>query len=278
MEKACNSPTFGRFLRFWRQVHRISQEELAHRVSSSPRHISRLENGSSRPSENLIEDIARSMHLGERDRNHLRIAAGYSPSQQHIDFHSLDFKWLRKAMLLTLRAMDPYPTSLTDSSGTLLMVNRAWVGFYRATLPAVELDTVSNHFDFLFSRKGVGNMLSGWEDTLSMIVMSLTQEAMFNPSTDRHAVLEKLVNNPTVPDDWAQRAARLEPMTSFRVQADYGGILHRFYSVSQIVGALGPTAYVSEPKLTISTLYPEDETLDMSALVDNDFTHPLLAY
>lgn len=273
-----NTPVFGRFLRFWRQVHKVSQEELAARVHSSPRHISRLENGSSRPGENLIEDIAQALEMGERDRNHLRLAAGYSPRQRHIDFHAAEFKWLRKAMLLTLRAMDPYPASLMDSAGTLLMVNRAWVGFYRATLPAVALDRVNNHFDFLFSRQGAGHMLSGWEDTLSMIVMSLTQEAMLNPSADRHAVLDKLLGNPTVPRDWAQRAARLEPMASFRVQADYGGALRRFYSVSQIVGALGPTAYASEPKLTISTLYPEDETLDMSALLESEATHPLLLY
>lgn len=278
MAEACNTPTFGRFLRFWRQVHKLSQEELAHRINSSPRHISRVENGSSRPSESLIEDIAQALNMGERDRNHLRIAAGYSPRQRQIDFHAAEFKWLRKAMLLTLRAMDPYPSSLMDSSGTLLMVNRAWVGFYRASLPTVDLDKVTNHFDFLFSRQGAGNMLSGWEDTLSMIVMSLTQDALFNPSAERQAALETLANSPTVPDDWARRAAKLEPMASFRVQADYCGALRRFYSVSQIVGALGPTAYASEPKLTVSTLYPEDDRLDMSGLVANDLSHPLLGY
>lgn len=271
-------PTFGRFLRFWRGVHKFSQEELSHRLNSSPRHISRLENGSSRPSEAMIEDIAEAMQMGDRDRNHLRIAAGYSPQQQRIDFHATEFKWLRKAMLLTLRAMDPYPTTLMDSSGTILMVNRAWVGFYSATIPAAQLDKVTNHFDFLFSRHGAGTILSGWEDTLSMIVMSLKQDAMFNESPDKLAALEKLLNNPNVPSDWAQRASRLDPMASFRVQADYQGALRRFYSVSQIVGALGPAAYLSEPKLTISTLYPEDDTLDVSALAEGTLEHPLLLY
>ncbi|WP_439134948.1 helix-turn-helix domain-containing protein [Pseudomaricurvus sp.] len=278
MAESSVDPTFGRFLRFWRSVHKISQEELSHRLSSSPRHISRLENGTSRPSETMIEDIAEAMQMGDRDRNHLRISAGYSPQQQHIDFHAPEFKWLRKAMLLTLRAMDPYPTTLLDSSGTILMVNRAWVGFYSATIPAAQLDKVTNHFDFLFSRQGAGTILSGWEDTLSMIVMSLKQDAMFNESPDKLAALEKLLNNPNVPDDWAQRASRLDPMASFRVQADYQGGLRRFYSVSQIVGALGPAAYVSEPKLTISTLYPEDDNLDVSGLAEGELDHPLLPY
>lgn len=278
MAESSVEPTFGHFLRFWRNVHKLSQEELAHRLNSSPRHISRLENGSSRPSETMIEDIAQAMSMGERDRNHLRIAAGYSPQQQHTDFHAPQFKWLRKAMRLTLRAMDPYPTTLMDSAGSILMVNRAWVGFYRTTIPATQLDKVTNHFDFLFSRQGAGTILSGWEDTLSMIVMSLKQDLMFNESPEKVIILEKLLNNPKVPDDWAQRAAKLEPMASFRVQADYQGALRRFYSVSQIVGAHGPTAYLSEPKLTISTLYPEDDDLDVSGLAEGNLSHPLLLY
>ncbi len=273
-----NDLTFGRFLRFWRNVHHISQEELAHRLDSSPRHISRLENGSSRPSEKIIEEIALALELGERDRNHLRIAAGFSPQQEKVDFHGTELKWLRKAMRLTLKAMDPYPTTLTDSAGNILMVNRAWVGFYSATIPAAQLERVSNQFDFLFSRQGAGTIITGWEDTLSMIIMSLTQEAMLKGNADGDETLNKLLRYPNVPEDWAQRAAKLEPMASFRVQASFQGCLRRFYSVSQVVGSLGPAAYISEPRLTVSTLYPEDDSLDLSGLAEGTQPHPLLPY
>ena len=269
---------FGRFLKFWRSVHGISQEELAHRVDSSPRHISRLENGSSRPSESMIEEIAAELALKSRDRNHLRIAAGYSPKENKVDFHSPELKWLRKAMNLTLKAMDPYPAALLDNTNNILMVNRAWVGFYQATIPAAQLQNVSNHYDFLFSRQGAGTLLTGWEDTLSVIVMSLKQAALLSNSEEERALLETFIENPNVPEDWAQRAARLEPMASFRVQAEFQGKLQRFYSVNQTVGALGPTAYVSEPKLTLSTLYPEDDTLDMTSVLNDALSHPLLNY
>lgn len=278
MAEGSQELAFGRFLKFWRNVHGISQEELAHRLDSSPRHISRLENGSSRPSEAIIEDIAIAIDLKPRDRNHLRISAGYSPKEEKVDFHSAQLKWLRKAMNLTLKAMDPYPAALLDNSNNILMVNRAWVGFYQATIPAAKLQSVSNHYDFLFSRQGAGTLLTGWEDTLSMIVMSMKQAALLSNSKDERDLLETFIQNPNVPKDWAQRASRLEPMASFRVQAEFQGKLEKFYSVNQTIGALGPAAYISEPKLTLSTLYPEDETLDMSSIVSDSLKHPLLNY
>ncbi len=67
-------------------------------------------------------------------------------------------------------------------------------------------------------------------------------------------------------------------MASYRIQVDFDGALQRFFNVSQTVGAMGPNAYVSEPQLTVNTLYPEDETLDLSALIEGNLKHPLLAY
>jgi len=259
-------------------VHQVSQEELAHRLDSSPRHISRLESGSSRPSESIIEDIAKALVLRDRDRNHMRIAAGYFPQQQKVDFHSPDLKWLRKAMMLTLRAMDPYPATLMDSASNILMVNKAWVGFYQKNIPVDKLNKVNNHFDFLFSSDVAGSITSGWEDTLSMILMALQQSAFLSNDPAEMALMERFLQHPNVPENWELRASDLEPMASFRVQAKFDGHFQRFFSVSQTVGACGPTAYVSEPHLTINTLYPEDEGIDLSPLIKADLCHPLLFY
>lgn len=218
--------------------------------------------------------------LGQRDSNYLLLAAGYSTVEKQQDFHSPDLKWLRKAMVLTLRSLDPYPASLMDGLGNLLMVNRGWVGFYSNSSEVKSLDDVKNQYEFLFSRRGAGNIIRGWEDTLSVILMSLKQGIMLasKPNAEGEALLKRLENHPSIPEDWAQRGAKLEPMASFKVQVDMNGALKRFYSVAQTVGALGPAAYVSEPHLSINTLYPEDETLDLSSLIEGELSHPLLPY
>lgn len=268
----------GRFVKFWREVHSLSQEELAFQLNSSQRHISRIEGGNSRPSESMVNEIAKALQLGLRDSNHLLIAAGYVPLEKPMDFHSPELKWLRKAMTMTLRALDPYPTALLDSSSNILMVNRGWVGFYRHSINPENLDQVSNYYDFMFSRKGAGNIISNWEDTLSVILMSLTQRSLFSDKEEDKTLPEKLALHPNVPDDWKQRAARLEPMASFRVQMQIDEKLKRFFSVSSTVGALGPTAFASEPNLSIQTLYPEDEDFDISSFINEDLQHPLLFY
>ena len=276
-EKIASQP-FGRLLKFWRTVHELSQEALAHRLASSPRHISRLENGRVQPSKAMVEGIARELALGERDSNHLLIAAGFSPVLNKVDFNAPELRWLRKAMILTLRALDPYPATLSDGSSNILMVNRGWVGFYRRAIPEAELNKVSNHFDFLFSREGAGNMVSGLEDTLSVILMSLQQAMLLSDAQDSQGMLDRLIASPNVPPDWRQRAAQLEPMASYRLQLEFNGKPESFFSVSQTVGAVGPSAYVSEPNLTVNTLYPEDESLDLSSLIEGQLEHPLLPY
>ncbi|MDJ0853125.1 MAG: helix-turn-helix transcriptional regulator [Myxococcota bacterium] len=51
MSDASSATTaFGRLLRFWRGVFQRTQEDLALELDSSPRHISRLENGRVQPS------------------------------------------------------------------------------------------------------------------------------------------------------------------------------------------------------------------------------------
>jgi len=266
---------FGRFLKFWRGVHKVSQEELALRLDSASRHISRLENGGALPGKAMVLKIAHELSLGERDTNHLLFSAGYAPSSRKIDFLAPELKWLRKAMTLTLRALDPYPTTLTDGASNIVMVNKAWVGLFCNSIPADEIKNMTTQFDFLFHQMGASKEL---DDTISVILMSLQQSILLSGDNDRQESLEKILSSPFVPQDWKQRAARLEPMSSFRVTAEFMGEVTSFFSVSQTVGALGPNAFVSEPNLIVTTFYPEDDNLDLSSLISDNLEHALLYY
>ena len=170
-------------------------------LDSSSRHIIRLENGHSLPSKAMVKSIARELSMGQRDTNHLLISAGFTPVNQPADFDSDEFRWLRKAMTLTLHALDPYPAALTDETANILMVNRGWVGFYEGAIPRDTLKNVSNHFDFLFSRQGAQHLLSNWEDTLSVILMSLQQNVLLTGNQPSEEILNTLLKSPNVPED-----------------------------------------------------------------------------
>ncbi len=268
---------FPRFLKFWRGVYEISQEELAFRLDCSTRHVSRLETGECRPSETLIEQLATALGLGKRDHNHLRIAAGFAPEEPQIDFNSPEMNWLRKAMLRTLRALDPLPATLLDSRSNILMVNRGFVSLFTQQVPEDVLALLDNNFDFVFADLEQ-DYVSDRADTLAAILMASQQAALFSNNPEDQRQIEKLAKHPAVPPDWKQRAAGMEPMASFRVQLSVNGREENFYNVSTTVGALGPAAFLSEPRLTINILYPEDENLDLSSVMRSDARHPLLFY
>ena len=268
--------TFARFLKFWRSVHTISQEYLATLINVSPRHISRLENGISRPSLRMVNEISAALSLGQRDSNHLLIAAGFLPNMGELDFHAPELNWLRKAMRLSLKALEPYPAMIVDDSNNILMVNRGWVSFYRNNISKEVLDRVTNNYEFLFSRDGAGIFVSGWQDILAVILMSLEQKTLFSDNPRDREMRDRLEKHENVPADWRQRAAKLEPMSSFRLQIDLNGELKKFISVHSTISEQGSAAVLSGPSLHINTLYPEDESLDMWQFYSADLSHPLL--
>lgn len=278
IERSQQDFPFGKLLKFWRSVHGLSQEKLALDLESSARHISFLENGKAHPSKDMVLKLASHLSLGIRDTKNLLISAGYTQTLKVIDFHSQSPSWLRNAMKLTLKAMDPYPANLMDNTGKILMVNKSWVSFFSLTVEKDILDSVDNHFDFLFNRKGAGNIISSRQDTLSVVLMSLMQAAILSGDQSALDKVERLAKHPDVPQNWRQRGAAIEPMASYRVQVNIRGTISRFYNVTQTVSAEGSIAYAAEPGITTNTLYPEDETYDLSALLNTDISHPLLFY
>ncbi len=268
---------FGPLLKFWRGVHNLSQETLALCAESSTRHISCLENGKAHPSRLMVLKLAEVLELGDRDSCYLLVGAGYLPTAKSVDFNSSEYKWLRKAMILTLKAMDPFPAALMDRYGRLLMVNKGWVSFHRLTMGEEELAQTTNHFELLFKGQDSEDLSEVKLNTISMILMALQQEDLLS-GNGYSEVINNLMAQSHIPKDWKKRAANLEPQASFRVQMDVEGKPQNFFSVSQTVGAMGPTSFISEPRLSINTLYPEDSELDMSVYLDLTLKHPLLPY
>lgn len=268
---------FARLLQFWRKLLNISQEQLAQGIDSTSRHISRLENSRSRPSITMVYSIAHVLGLGQRDSNLLLLSAGFSPKRVEVSFKQPEFNWMRKALTLTLKALDPYPTTVMDSETNILMVNKGWVNLFQQSLGTAELAKISDHFGFVFLHALQGKE---FEDTLSLILLSLYQASILsgNNNPQHQQRLAALASFDFVPQDWQQRAARLEPMASYKVQFQLQGQQHKFYSVSQTFGALGPNAFVSEPNLTVTTFYPEDENVDLSIAQGMQLSHPLLYY
>ncbi len=269
---------FCRFLRFWRETLALSQEELATRLACSQRHISRLETGACRPSESLIDSICNELGLGHRDHNHMRIAGGFAPLHTQANFDDPNLRWLRRAMIMMMRSLDPYPASVVDENANLLMLNRGFVSLFSTVVPPDELAKLTNNYDFMFEKRQTESIVNNWDLTLAAILMAGLQDALFRNDQREIDRIEKLALKNQLPPDWKKQASKLNPMSSFRVQAEFQGRTEAFFNISSTACALGPAAFASDPRLTINVLYPENDAIDLSSLELDKAEHPLLFY
>ncbi|WP_069169647.1 helix-turn-helix domain-containing protein [Streptomyces griseus] len=114
----------GPLLRGWREQRRISQLELALRADSSARHISFVETGRARPSEEMILRLAEHLDIPVRERNALLVVAGYAPrfGETALDDPAMDA--VRAALERLLQGYEPYPALVVDATYTVVAANQ----------------------------------------------------------------------------------------------------------------------------------------------------------
>ncbi|AOT62069.1 MULTISPECIES: helix-turn-helix domain-containing protein [Streptomyces] len=113
----------GALLREWRERRRLSQLELALRAGSSARHVSFVETGRSRPSEEMVLRLAEHLEVPVRERNALLLAAGYAPRYSESALDAPELGPLREGIDRLLAGYDPYPAVVVDGSYAVLASN-----------------------------------------------------------------------------------------------------------------------------------------------------------
>ncbi|TXS57580.1 helix-turn-helix domain-containing protein [Streptomyces sp. t39] len=113
----------GPLLRGWRERRRVSQLELALRADSSARHISFVETGRSRPSEEMVLRLAEHLDVPVRERNALLLAAGYAPRYAETPVDDPALGALREGIEQLLKGYEPYPALVVDGSYTVVAAN-----------------------------------------------------------------------------------------------------------------------------------------------------------
>lgn len=118
------SASVGALLRAWRERRGISQLELAGRADSSSRHISFVENGRSRPSEEMVLRLAEHLDVPMRERNVLLVAAGFAPRYACTPLDAPELDVLREGLERLLTGYEPYPALVVDATYRVVAANR----------------------------------------------------------------------------------------------------------------------------------------------------------
>ncbi|MFV0308789.1 MAG: helix-turn-helix domain-containing protein [Desertimonas sp.] len=145
----------GPLLREWRHRRSMSQMALAHATHVSPRHLSFVETGRSRPSAELVVALAIRLDVPLRERNRMLLAAGFAPryDETPLDAAAMDRVWLAVQRLLD--AHDPYPGMVLDRRHDIVAVNGSAERFL-ATLPETLRETPVNLFRACLHPDGFG--------------------------------------------------------------------------------------------------------------------------
>jgi transcriptional regulator with XRE-family HTH domain len=110
--------TLGDLLRFWRRVRSMSQLDLASAAMTTPRHMSFVETGRSKPSREMVLRLASALDVPLRDRNGLLLAAGFAPlyAERALDDPALDR--VHGAISRMLAQHEPLPAVVMDRGWT----------------------------------------------------------------------------------------------------------------------------------------------------------------
>jgi transcriptional regulator with XRE-family HTH domain len=151
---------FGSHLRMRRRQQGLSQLELAIRAGTTPRHLSFLETGRSRPRTDMVLRLAAELQLLPREQNALLEMAGLPPVFPHLPLDAAELAVFAGAIDTLLKRHDPWPAAVLDRYGA---IQRANAGFERLAPGVVGLEP-EQMVDRLFAAGPWRDVLVNWPE------------------------------------------------------------------------------------------------------------------
>ena len=268
---------FGRLLRYWRQVRKRSQEDVALEIDSSIKHISFLENGKSLPSRDIILRLAAYFGLSGRETNNLLATANYSPVSME-QLNLLESEVMRSTLVHTLRGLDPFPSAIIDRTGDVRMLNRGWLEIIGNRVPSIHLQDHFNVMDIFLAKDGLKPYMEDWEDGVCAMLVALQQEVLMFQDRQSITTLQRYLADGSIPRDWQVRGANRLTLSGMYSRISLPGDKPRNYL--HVFNTVGSVRFVPDPVLMIYSIFPEDEEVGdrwRERLQGDNYAHPLLA-
>ncbi|MCY0928381.1 helix-turn-helix transcriptional regulator [Streptomyces sp. H27-H1] len=248
--------TVGALLRVWRERRGLSQLELAGRADSSSRHISFVETGRSRPSEEMVLRLADHLDVPVRDRNALLLAAGYAPRYAHTPLDDPSMEVLREGLERLLTGYEPYPALVVDSAYDVVAANRG-VLMLMEGLPEHLLTGPLNAMRLTLHPEGLAPRIHNLRAWRGHLLAQMERQIALARSEPLRALYEEVAAYPVPerPRDGDDEPDEAVPYIALPLRIEHDGHLLSFVSS---ISTFNTPMDVTVAELAIETLLPAD--------------------
>ena len=171
---------FGRQVRRWRAIRRMSQLDLAAAAGTTPRHLSFVETGRSRPGRDLILRIADALTVPLPERNTLLAAAGLPPAFPAYEFGSHALEPVNRVLERVLAGHEPYPAWVIRQPLTIIRANTG----AEALFPGLTQLTQDQLIDLWYGPGPFREQVVNWPDVVQAGLAALRHTAADTGDTE----------------------------------------------------------------------------------------------
>ncbi|MHA5047231.1 helix-turn-helix domain-containing protein [Streptomyces sp. SD15] len=245
----------GPLLRGWRERRRVSQLELASRAGSSARHISFIETGRSRPSEEMVLRLAEHLDVPVRERNALLLAAGYAPHYPETPLDDPSMEALRQGVERLIQGYEPYPALVVDATYTVLAANRG-IAMLLDGIPESLLAPPLNAMRLTLHPEGLAPRIRNHREWRDHLLAQMERQIALHRSEPLRALYEEVAAYPVGDPDPTEEAAN-EPTAYFALpmRIEHEG---RILSFTSSISTFNTPMDVTVAELAIETFLPAD--------------------
>ena len=249
----------GELIREARQQRRLSQMDLALEVGISPRHLSFVETGRSRPSAEVLLAIAQRLALPLRARNVWLLAAGYAPRYSEQPLASSQMAQIHAALDKLLHAHDPYPGIVLDGHWNVVRANAAAQRLI-ALLPAALREPQLNMFRASLHPEGFAALTQNFAEWGSYLRQALSKQVQDTRDATMTALRREVQQYPTVAAlQAAAPAPDAAPSLLIPCVLLLGG---QRFSLFTTLTSFGTPRDITLAELSIELFYPSDPETD----------------
>lgn len=257
---ASTHPGVGSLVREWRLRRRRSQMDLALDAGLSPRHLSFVETGRSKPSPELLLALADELEVPLRERNQLLLAAGYAPHYSHTPLDDQSMTRARRSIQQMLDRHDPYPGIAVDRLWNVMLANASAQRLTSQLPPQLQAAPL-NVFRACLHPDGLSQITVNFSDWANYLLGQLRRVSVQTADPAGHVLYEEVTAYPNVR---ALTESRRPPspnepvlLVPWQITID-----ETVWSLFTTITSFGTPTDITLDELAVELFYPADDATE----------------